>query len=73
MHIVDGAWHAGELREDIKVEEVKPLRGGMTLVTFVVSRRRHFGKPTKQATRKSRRRAVGFGVFKGARGGAAQR
>jgi hypothetical protein len=34
MYIVDDVCYAGELTDDIKVTEAKPLRGGMMLATF---------------------------------------
>lgn len=34
MYIKDDICYAGELTDNIKVTEAKPLRGGMMLVTF---------------------------------------
>lgn len=34
MYIKDDICYAGELSDNIKVTEAKPLRGGMMLVTF---------------------------------------
>ena len=42
MYILNGICYAGELREDIKVTEAKPLRGGMMLVTFSTGEKRLF-------------------------------
>ena len=42
MYIVDDICYAGELRENIKVTEAKPLRGGMMLVTFSTGEKRLF-------------------------------
>ena len=40
MYILDDICYAGELQEDIKVTEAKPLRGGMMLVTFSTGEKR---------------------------------
>lgn len=42
MYIVDDICYAGELTDDIKVAEAKPLRGGMMLVTFSSGEKRLF-------------------------------
>lgn len=42
MYIVDDICYAGELKEGIKVTEVKPLRGGILLVTFSTGEKRLF-------------------------------
>ncbi len=42
MYIIDGICYAGELQENIKVKEAKPLRGGMLLVTFSTGEKRLF-------------------------------
>ena len=42
MYVIDDICYAGELREGIKVKEVKPLRGGMLLVTFSTGEKRLF-------------------------------
>ena len=42
MYIVNDICYAGELTSDIKVSEVKPLRGGMMLVTFSTGEKRLF-------------------------------
>ena len=42
MYIVNGICYAGELQDNIKVTEVKPLRGGMMLVTFSTGEKRLF-------------------------------
>lgn len=42
MYILNDVCYAGELREGIKVTEVKPLRGGMMLVTFSTGEKRLF-------------------------------
>ena len=46
MYIADGICYAGELRDGIKVTEVKPLRGGMLLVTFSTGEKRLFDTTT---------------------------
>ena len=40
MYIIDDICYAGELSDNIKVTEVKPLRGGMMLVTFSTGEKR---------------------------------
>ena len=42
MYIRDGICYAGELQDNIRVTEVKPLRGGMMLVTFSTGEKRLF-------------------------------
>lgn len=42
MYIVNDICYAGEMVEGIKVTEVKPLRGGIMLVTFSTGEKRLF-------------------------------
>ena len=42
MYIVNDVCYAGELMDNIKVMEAKPLRGGMMLVTFSTGEKRLF-------------------------------
>ena len=42
MYIIDDICYADEFQEDIKVTEVKPLRGGILLVTFSTGEKRLF-------------------------------
>ena len=42
MYIKDEICYAGELQKDIKVTGVKPLRGGILLVTFSTGEQRLF-------------------------------
>ena len=42
MYVLNDICYAGEFREDIKVVEAKPLRGGMMLVTFSTGEKRLF-------------------------------
>jgi hypothetical protein len=42
MYIKDDVCYAGELQDDIKIVEAKPLRGGMMLVTFSTGEKRLF-------------------------------
>ena len=42
MYIKDDICYAGELQENIKVTEAKPLRGGMMLITFSTGEKRLF-------------------------------
>ena len=42
MYIIDDICYAGELAEDIKVAQLKPLRGGIYLVTFSTGEKRLF-------------------------------
>lgn len=42
MYIVKDICYAGELKPGIKVTDVKPLRGGMLLVTFSTGEKRLF-------------------------------
>ena len=42
MYIMNDICYAGEMEDGIKVTEVKPLRGGMMLVTFSTGEKRLF-------------------------------
>ena len=42
MYILNDICYAGEMQDGIKVTEVKPLRGGMMLVTFSTGEKRLF-------------------------------
>ena len=42
MYILDGVCYAGEMKDGIKVTEVKPLRDGMMLVKFSTGETRLF-------------------------------
>jgi len=42
MYIMNDICYAGEMQEGIKIAEVKPLRGGMMLVTFSTGEKRLF-------------------------------
>ncbi|MCM1082478.1 MAG: DUF2442 domain-containing protein [Clostridium sp.] len=42
MYIMNDICYAGELTDGIKVTEVKPLRGGIMLVTFSTGEKRLF-------------------------------
>lgn len=42
MYVINDICYAGELREGIKVTDVKPLRGGIMLVTFSTDEERLF-------------------------------
>lgn len=42
MYILNDICYAGEMQGGIKVTEVKPLRGGMLLVTFSTGEKRLF-------------------------------
>ena len=42
MYIFNDICYAGEMQDDIKVTEAKPLRGGMMLVTFSTGEKRLF-------------------------------
>lgn len=46
MYIKDDICYAGELKENIKVVEIKPLRGRMLLVTFSTGEQRLFDATT---------------------------
>ena len=48
MYVKDDICYAGELCENIKVTAVKPLRGGMLLVTFSTGETRLFDTTTLQ-------------------------
>ena len=50
MYVVNDICYAGELHEDIRVTEVKPLRGGMLLVTFSTGEKRLFDTTTLQGS-----------------------
>lgn len=42
MYILDDICYAGELQENIRITAVKPLRGGIYLVTFSTGEQRLF-------------------------------
>lgn len=42
MYIIEDICYAGEMRENIKVIDAKPMRGGMMLVTFSTGEKRLF-------------------------------
>ena len=42
MYVLNDICYAGEMQDGIKVTEVKPLRGGMMLVTFSTGEKRLF-------------------------------
>ncbi len=42
MYIIDDICYAGELTDNIKITEAKPLRGGIMLVTFSTGEKRLF-------------------------------
>ncbi|MBR4424899.1 MAG: DUF2442 domain-containing protein [Oscillospiraceae bacterium] len=46
MYIIDDICYAGQLQEGLRVSDVRPLRGGMLLVTFSTGERRLFD-PTR--------------------------
>ncbi|MBQ8161422.1 MAG: DUF2442 domain-containing protein [Clostridia bacterium] len=48
MYILNDICYAGEMKDDIKVIEAKPLRGGMLLVTFSTGEKRLFDTTTLQ-------------------------
>lgn len=50
MYIKDNICYAGEMQDDIKVTEAKPLRGGMMLVTFSTGEKRLFDTTTLQGS-----------------------
>jgi hypothetical protein len=50
MYIKDDICYAGELKEEIKVVEVKPLRGRMLLVTFSTGEQRLFDATTLEGS-----------------------
>ena len=50
MYIINDICYAGELKPGIKVKEVKPLRGGMMLVTFSTGEKRIFDTTILQGT-----------------------
>lgn len=50
MYIINDICYAGELQDGIKVTEVKPLCGGMMLVTFSTGEKRLFDTTTLQGS-----------------------
>ena len=50
MYIVNDICYAGEMPAEIKVTDVKPLRGGMILVTFSTGEKRLFDTTTLQGS-----------------------
>ena len=48
MYIKDDICYAGELKENIKITDVKPLRGHMLLITFSTGEQRLFDATTLQ-------------------------
>ena len=48
MYILNDNCYAGEIQNGIKVTEVKPLHGGMLLVTFSTGEKRLFDTNTLQ-------------------------
>ena len=50
MYIVNDICYAGELKEGIKVTKVKPLNGGMMLVTFSTGEKRLFDTTKRTGT-----------------------
>jgi hypothetical protein len=50
MYIINDICYAGEMQEGIKVTDVKPLRGGMMLVTFSTGEKRLFDTTTLQGS-----------------------
>ncbi len=50
MYILNDICYAGELEDNIKVTEVKPLCGGMMLVTFSTGEKRLFDTTTLQGS-----------------------
>ena len=50
MYIQNDICYAGEMKDGIKVTEVKPLRGGMMLVTFSTGEKRLFDTTTLQGS-----------------------
>ncbi|MBQ9195710.1 MAG: DUF2442 domain-containing protein [Clostridia bacterium] len=50
MYIVNDICYAGKMQEGIKVADVKPLRGGMMLVTFSTGEKRLFDTTTLQGS-----------------------
>ena len=51
MYIMNDICYAGEMQEDIKVMDVKSLRGGMMLVTFSTGEKRLFDTTKLQGLR----------------------
>ena len=50
MYILNDICYAGEMQDGIKVTKVKPLRGGMMLVTFSTGEKRLFDTTTLQGS-----------------------
>ena len=50
MYILNEICYAGEMQEEIKVTEAKPLRGRMMLVTFSTGEKRLFDATTLQGS-----------------------
>ena len=50
MYIVNDICYAGELQNGIKITAVKPLRGGIMLVTFSTGEKRLFDTTTLQGS-----------------------
>ena len=51
MYIKDDVCYAGELQDDIKIVEAKPLRSGMMLVTFSTGEQRLFDTKVRRSSR----------------------
>ena len=50
MYILNDICYAGEMQDGIRVTEVKPLRGGMLLVTVSTGEKRLFDTTTLQGS-----------------------
>ena len=50
MYILDDICYAGEIKDNIKVIKVKPLHGGIMLVTFSTGETRLFDTTTLQGS-----------------------
>lgn len=50
MYIMNDICYAGELQDDIRVTEARPLRGGMMFVTFSTGEKRLFDTTTLQGS-----------------------
>ncbi len=50
MYILDGICYAGQIQDDIKVTNVKPLQGRILLVTFSTGEKRLFDTTTLQGS-----------------------
>ena len=50
MYILNDICYSGEMQDGIRVTEVKPLRGGMLLVTFSKGEKRLFDTTTLQGS-----------------------